>query len=380
MRITTASDYAQLAKEYRRPNQRQSLWEQFFTGVEQTYGGLTQQAQETASYDISQAYANYKQQQLQLQMNEQLGEGFKQQMSEQLQSAYGTAYSDIKSQEASTLYDIETQKAKTLQAGEERFAALGEQLRTYDKLISEYAELAKIARPENATTVTQDERGILTEELTDYGRLWYSDVLNAASSEGTFDKWLLSETSLSDIDYEDRVAVYEAYKQNPELFRQQVAGIDANFDAEATRTRLAEEEHATALTNIQSVSTDELKTIWSDTRLENLTTKQLVELKAGIDRNSNLISIASESAVDDAKGLFDNESFRDNYGILWDLTNWSNSTKNISGQYKTGDIIAIDGKYAVVTKVEPKKVRYTYIKKVKGVENPTSSTVKPILP
>lgn len=380
MTITTASDYAQLAKEYTFPNQKQSLWEQFFTGVEQTYGGLTQQAQETASYDISQAYANYKQQQLQLQMNEQLGAGFQQQTGQQLQSAYGSAYTDIRTQEATDLANIEAKKLSTIEKGEEQFAELGKQLRTYDKLISEYAELAGISRPANATITTRDEYGVTTEELTDYGRLWYSDVLNAVSSEGTFDKWLLNEMSSSKVDYEDRVAFWEAYRQNPELFRQQVAGIGADFDAEATRTRLAEEEHATALTNIHSTLNEELKNVWSDASLANLTTEQLIGLKSDFERNPNLVSSASAAAVKDAKGFFGNEPFRDNYGRLWDMTNRSNVINNAGGRYRVGDIIRIDGKYAVVTNTKSGKVSYTYVKKWQSVENPTGPTTKPIFP
>lgn len=378
--ILPVSDYTALVKEYIPRGQQKSLWENFLLGTEQTYQGISQQAKDIAAYDISEAYANYKQQQLQLKMNEQLGAGFQQQIGGQLQSAYGSAYADIRTQEATDLANIEAKKLSTIEKGEEQFTELGKQLRTYDKLISEYAELAGISRPANATITTRDEYGVTTEELTDYGRLWYSDVLSAVSSEGTFDKWLLNEMSSSAVDYEDRVAFWEAYRQNPELFRQQVAGIGADFNAEATRTRLAKEEHTTALTNIQSALNEELKNVWSDASLADLTTEQLLGLKSDFERNPNLVSSASAAAVKDAKGFLGNEPFRDNYGRLWDMTNRSNTINNAGGRYRVGDIIRIDGKYAVVTNTKSGKVSYTYVKKWQSVENPTGPTIKPIFP
>ena len=72
MPTTTASDFAQLTKEYVLPNQKISLWDQFLTGQQTYYQGLGQQAQDVYAYDISQAYSNYKKQQLQYQMSEQL--------------------------------------------------------------------------------------------------------------------------------------------------------------------------------------------------------------------------------------------------------------------------------------------------------------------
>lgn len=258
------SDYTQLVKEYIPQGQKQSLWESFLTGTQQTYQGLSQQAQDVASYDISQAYANYKQQQLQLQMNEQLGAGFQQQVGQQLKSQYGSAYEDIKTQEASTLYDIETQKAKALQAGEKEFTELGKQLRTYDKLLQQYAEYAEIQVPENITTTTYDEYGIATTELTDYGKMYYSDIINHLPEEGelSFQDWLLSEDlNNSDVKYEEREALWEAYKQNPQLFREQVAGLTEDFDYEATKakyeTEQAEKARANEIdTKIQNISTN----------------------------------------------------------------------------------------------------------------------------
>lgn len=379
MYVGPTSDYTQLVKEYIPRGQKQTLWEQFLTGTEQTYQGLSQQVQDVASYDISQAYANYKQQQLQLQMNEQLGAGYQQQAGQQLNAEYRSAFGDIVAKESSELYDIESQKVKTIQAGETQFAELGEQLRTYDKLISEYAQLVNINRPKNATKTTTDQWGRNIEELTDYGRLWYSDVLKAVSSEGDFDKWLLNEESSSDVDYKDRVAFWEAYKQNPELFRQQVAGIGADFDAEATRTRLTKEEHSAALKSaIEKVDLSSTG-LWSEASLQKLSTAQLTKLSKAIDRNSKIVSTASAKSVKSADKMFDNTSFEDDYGRKWNMGNLTNSIKD-NGKYKVGDIFKKDGNYVVVHYVGKGEVRYTHITKSRGKQGTYPGQVSPVLP
>ena len=122
---------------------------------QQAYQGLTQQAQDVASYDISQAYANYKQQQLQLQMNEQLGAGFQQQAGQQLQSAYGSAYAGIKTQEAETLGKIASQEASVITAGE--------------KEVHAWTCSANTKAPQAAGVIHTDfEKGFIRAEVTSY--------------------------------------------------------------------------------------------------------------------------------------------------------------------------------------------------------------------
>lgn len=336
------SDYTELVKAYVPQGQKQSLWEQFFTGTTEAYQGLAEQTQTAHSYDISDAYANYKQQQLQLKANEQLGSGFKQQAASQLQSEYGSAYQNIKSQEATALSNIAQQYSTTLEKGQEQFSQIGEQLRTYDELISEYSDLVEIAKPENATLTTRDKYGVTTEELTDYGRLWYNDVLSATTSEGqTFDQWVLSENSSSNVDYENRVAFVEAYKQNPELFKAQVAGLTSDFDANATRTRLANEERLLVLadanfnTQIQQAHGD---------KLSSLSIEQITQLKTDANRNKYLVSTGPFRANRGG-------SWIDDYGTTWkmetDVTELSDKyTEGV--EYKQGDVVFINGNYYFV--------------------------------
>lgn len=234
--VGLTSDYTELVKEYRPQGQKQSLWESFLTGTQQTYQGLMQQAQDVVSYDISQAYANYKQQQLQLQINEQLGAGFQQQAGQQLQSAYGSAYTDIRTQEAETLGKIAKEQASAIETGEKEFSQIGSNIKTLDRYIQDYAAALGRPAPEDAYKITTQD-GLTTKELTEAGQVWYSDILNATLDGKHFDEWLLSG-DLTDTELAKREALIESYRSAPDLFKRSIAGLTSEFNVEEARQRV----------------------------------------------------------------------------------------------------------------------------------------------
>jgi hypothetical protein len=253
-------DYLESLKEHTVEGQRQSLWTQFLTGVQDQYSALSQQAQDVASYDISQAYANYKQQQLQLQMNEQLGAGFQQQAGQQLQSAYGSAYADIRTQEAETLGKIASEQAKAIETGEKELTSYAEKLRAWDELIVEYGKTLtgeQFKIPDNF----RDAEGNLTEE----GKLWYYDVLESTNTSGQqFYDWVLGEDTSGKYNLEEREAAYLAYKENPELFTQLTSGLDDSFDVATARKNQQERFYNTAMASGVTLKDNNLKTANSD--------------------------------------------------------------------------------------------------------------------
>lgn len=365
--VLPLSDYTNLGKEYAPAGQQKTLWEQFFTGTQEAYQSLATRTKEAYNYDISQAYANYKKQQLQLQMNKQLGEGFKEKIETQLKQDYGSAYENIKSKEISALADIASDYESAITSGEKEFTALGKQLQTYENLISEYAKAVNLTAPENATISKFDESGIKTTELTDYGRLWYSDVLGATYKPSdteslTFDEWLFSEDYyMGDISREDREAFWEMYRQNPDLFRQQVAGLTSDFNAEETRTKLIEQEHTTAVTGVKNVLSDASKSLWSDGALNRLSDEQLNSLRKNLQRSSEIVSTADADAVIDANTSVraKNMKFTDEYGVVWSLAATGNAGPAYPG-VKAGDIIKINNKYAAVYNVSSGSMYYRY--------------------
>lgn len=237
------SDYLEAVKEYTPIGQTQSFWTQFLTGTQEQYSGMMRQAQDTASYDISQAYANYKQQQLKLQTNQQLGAGFQSQIGEQLKSEYGSAYADIKSEEAETLGKIAGQYQSAIEAGEKELTDYAKQLRAWDELIVEYGSTLSGERfrtPDNF----RDVEGNLTEEA----KLWYYDVIEATNEHGqNLYDWILGENTSGKYNLEEREAAYTAYKENPELFTQLTSGLDGSFDVALARQNQEERFYNTPL-------------------------------------------------------------------------------------------------------------------------------------
>jgi hypothetical protein len=243
--VTTLSDYTQLGKDYVARGQKQSLWEEFLTGTQSYFQQQTQQAQNVYSYDISQAYANYKKQQLQLQMNEQLGAGFQQQVGTELQTAYGQTYQDIKTQEASTLAKIAEQEATELEKGEAEFEELGATLQQVGGLYEDFAAEAGIRKPKESEmyTISKDAQGNQTYELTDIGRLWYYNVQQASVNGQTFDDWLAAD--------EDRLALADFMKQRPDLVAGTITGLtktatgDYDFDIESAQAKWSDIQYNT---------------------------------------------------------------------------------------------------------------------------------------
>jgi hypothetical protein len=240
-----ASDYAELSKEYKPYGTNVSLWESFLTGAQTAYSNVGQQVSEKYAYDISDAYANYKQQQLQLQMNQQLGAGFKEQVGKQLQTGYESAFEKLKTEEAGALSDIVTDYNKTVSAQEQQFLKLGEMGKKFDKLISEfYTNIPEsgVKTYGDLYSIEELDDGTRVKTLTDAGKLLYHDILSGIDTEGNlFTDFWLNEDSVSDFTQEEREELYSAYRQNPELFKYMVSGQTADFDAEAVRERLISE-------------------------------------------------------------------------------------------------------------------------------------------
>lgn len=215
MITTTADDYLQLGKEYVLPNQQKSLWEQFLTGTQQQYQGLAQQTQAASSYDISSAYANYKQQQLQLMMNNQLGAGFKEQLNSELTNQYQTEYSQLKTQEYSALASLAKQQATAINKAESEIAKKGAFAKNLEVAIYDFAAENKdvlgydLSNTENIYKsvdegglgfykVDKDEEGNVTYELTDYGKDFYDKILHSPSIALKFQQYLKDEELLDD--------------------------------------------------------------------------------------------------------------------------------------------------------------------------------------
>lgn len=348
--VLPVSDYTQIAKEYMLPNQKKSLWEQFLTGTQTAFQQQAQQVQDVYSYDISQAYANYKKQQLQLQMNERLGAGFQQQVGEQLQTEYGTAYQDIKTKETSALADVQEAYEEAYEEGESRFSQFGQTGQSLDKAIFEFAKtqgydfadttkLYKSRRDGGYELFkkTEDAAGNVTTELTEYGKDFYNKMLHG--TENRFVEFLQESD-----DYE---GLYDLYMANPDLYNYMVGGLEygtRKYD-ETRMTNLLAQEVDQTFKNLESTNADltALQKAYGE-NINTLTAEQSYDLERNIKRTSDYIGTISNTTG----GL--HKKVTDSYGKTWEMVDYNREYKesNAPGTKKDKTALQIGKELGVI--------------------------------
>lgn len=209
---TTRKDWDEIAKQTSDFGASVNRWEQFLTGTQTAFQQQAEAVEDVYSYDISQAYANYKKQQLQLQMNDRLGAGFQQQVGSQLQSEYATEYQDIKTQEASDIADLNAQYQKTVKSAEEDFSEWGQTARQLQEIAYEWGQtnIGELARP--LYDVSSNAAGESEFTLSGYGKDYFAKIL----SNKKFEDYL----------YEENRDLYESYVSDIDAYNQAIAGIE----------------------------------------------------------------------------------------------------------------------------------------------------------
>lgn len=197
-----ASDYAELQKESLVKQSGVMDWEKFLLNTQEG-----QSIQATADYDISQAYANYKQSEMNALQNTKLRSGFREKIASDLASSFEQQATQSRLNELSKLTQLSS-------AYDERLIKAGEQLSAIEKAAYEYGgvDLTKLG-------VGVDEGGLGhytntngTMELTNYGRAY-------------FDK-IFSTPGFSEYLYEESPELYEYYASNVGDVREMVGGLD----------------------------------------------------------------------------------------------------------------------------------------------------------
>ena len=139
-----------------------------------------------ANYDISQAYANYKKQQLNLLQSQRLGTGFKENVSSILKSNYGNLFRGIKKEEAQNLADLEQAYLKKVASNAETIYGLQED---YEKKKASIG-----ADIESLTTAYNKDLASINKEASDYASKQYKltrKLFDFAMENGNeIDDWL----------------------------------------------------------------------------------------------------------------------------------------------------------------------------------------------
>lgn len=341
---TTRKDWDEIAKQTSDFGSNVNRWEQFLTGAQDMFQQQMQQVQDVYSYDISQAYANYKKQQLQLQMNERLGAGFQQQVGSQLQTEYGTAYQDIKTQEASDIVNLSAQYQKTVQAAEEEFSEWGETARQLQEIAYEWGQtnIGELDRP--LYDVSSNAKGESEYTLSGYGKDYFAKIL----TNKDFENYL----------YEENRDLYEAYVSDIDAYNQAIAGVELR-DRTYTDKYLQEAEtkyRAAADKAIQEKSSDldKIQELYGKD-YSYLTTAQMEQIAGKLERNPDYVD-----TVKDPKNKKKGYSSVSQYGgaYQWTVTgkadidlakSYGLFEKLINGTVNFGDVLNIGGNYYQVT-------------------------------
>lgn len=280
---TTRKDWDEIAKQTNDFGASVNRWEQFLTGTQTAFQQQAEAVEDVYSYDISQAYANYKKQQLQLQMNERLGAGFQQQVGEQLQTEYGTAYQDIKTQEASDIANLNAQHQKTVQSAQEEFSKWGETARQLQEVAYEWGQtnIGELDRP--LYDVSSNATGESEYTLSGYGKDYFAKIL----TDKKFEDYL----------YEENRDLYEAYVSDIDAYNQAIAGVELRDRTYTDKYyREAETKYRTAASEaIKSKSTnlDKIQELHGS-NYADLTTVEMEQIAGKLTQNPDYIDTVKD--------------------------------------------------------------------------------------
>lgn len=131
--------YNKRVKESTDTQNKISYWESLLAAPAAQYQSSVEQATATRDYDISGAYANWKQNQLKLMQSSRLGTGVKSELSNSLQSAYQSQYNQAQQQWANSVSTALQNYTKNVNAAEEQVNTLATQFKDVQSKMLEYA-------------------------------------------------------------------------------------------------------------------------------------------------------------------------------------------------------------------------------------------------
>lgn len=225
----------------------------------------TQAAQQSAAYDISQAYANYKQQQIAASLNQNISAGAKDVISSQLASAYDVSAAQSQYNLASNLKSIYDSYYKTVSTADETLAeqfGISDQAKTaakglqyLNKYISEsneYQQLWENVRNlydsdeaadealDAALFQTTGEGADMTTGLSDLGKEVLGSLLHRGASFGEDDK-RKSYKDIYDYLYATNQDAYNLFADQPGVLDEYLGLDTANSIQRAFNENTAQE-------------------------------------------------------------------------------------------------------------------------------------------
>lgn len=234
--VDLESGYAEYLKQYKDTNDGISYWESLLMAPTKQYESSLKQATATRDYDISGAYANWKQKQLKLMQSSRLGTGVKSEIGSSLQSAYENQYAQAQQQYLTNVYSAYSDYLKGVNTAEEEIQAKAQQLANVTPMaLQYYAEKHGLDYSDfNKAFYSKENQGYGIYDynsetgsysLSDYGKQVFDEVFNryvtspnakTGELEYGFADWLAQQEG-----YEEAAKLY---KSNPKLFTSAIGG------------------------------------------------------------------------------------------------------------------------------------------------------------
>ena len=259
----------------------------------------TQSAQQSAAYDISQAYANYKQQQIAASLNQNMSAGAKDVISNQLSSAYDISAAQSQYNLASNLQSIYDKYYKTVSTADEtladQFGITDSQIKNTSKGLqylnkyisesNEYRQLWNAARKQYKTDEAADEAvqaalfkttgegSTIQTGLSDFGKQVIGSLLHRGATFGEDE----NRQAYGDIyDY-----LYKTNQDAYNLFADQPGLLDEFLELD-TKDSVQQAFNEDLLKNIS-------RAIWFNKAGDNYNAKQIKNAKSyGASSTPNL--------------------------------------------------------------------------------------------
>ncbi len=368
-------EFKQLVTKYNEEAEGVFSWSRYLQGLEKNYTSDVEAATQRASYDISDAYANYKKAQLNLLQNQQLGAGFKEQLGSGLKSSYASAYGNVQQQ---LVKDIGTYYAKYQEdvgVAEKQISESASYLDAINRALYEFGGKDINKRGESRAkgglnyyetiTTINPETGetVYDTYLTGYGKAELADLL-LNPQKGKYFTNYLAETDKK---------TYDWYMQNLDLARGTIAGLDkgvSSFSPEEKKAMVAAEDAERRYSDYVAGDYDKTKTFSSEKERQEYYTSAYYAAryeKRNVDKNiSNFTNKYSNQDK-----IFNMFKYRSNYDITKEYLKDFNSVLLDDAAYYDERAVHNnkDRAHGAVIMIDPSKLTDYELKLIKSLDH-----------
>ena len=316
------------------------------------YQSAAQQAASQASYDISGAYANYLKQQKNIMTQSGLESGYKEEVGDELQSAYEGAYQQAKATEAGRLATAQTKYAKDFASATEEY---NKNLAQLESDVSKEAKLRASIHSAAEQFAFGDLSGDLygaygvdggegiyttkegTEQLTDLGYDKMAEALLQGVGGKTFEQYLEEEGMLNELDYylsADETGATRAFGLRKDLFGITETAYDATSE-ESKKRRYGTEGYIENIAKPKQYSVADIA--WDQKRVNNADTVE------SISNYATSLGLTEKDVSDVLGGKTLQEYLDDIYAVVRDgvYAEWEGyASRNDYGAKKHSELIS----------------------------------------